>query len=258
MDRRMVGFAAPGSSSRTVASTTPPSARSRLLRRWDTSPARSPPRLGRPAPRTGPGGGRRASGRRQRRLHADPPQGAGGGGASTRLLDVHGGPRLCYQFDRAAGSRGMSPRRLWSTVRREPRRGALAELLNYAFHYGMYRFYRSTTRPRAPARSTLWLFRNRGVKRSPAISETPPRRRCMTERELARDTGHQAKVLYIAGAARSGSTVLECCWGSWMATWPRRDPQSVGIRPLGWLALRLPGADEKLPLLAVGARAGRA
>ena len=134
------------SCSRTAHSTTPPGDRSpRRSERSVTSRgsvvASNAPRLAGPVPRTL---GRERAGRcRERSVHAHAPTRAGRGRAVRRgVLDVHGGSRPLLpvrtsRLDDVVRALGQCP----------PREGRLSgryrsARLNYAFHYGMYRFYR--------------------------------------------------------------------------------------------------------------------
>ena len=92
-------------------------------------------------PRAERGGRRR---RRQQGVHADAQKRARRRRAVRRgLLDVHGGPDLCYRFARNGWITWYEPDVTVMHVKGGSRSGASRSArLNYAFHYGMWRFYR--------------------------------------------------------------------------------------------------------------------
>ena len=131
----------------------------RLLHR--AQPARSPQpplrRIHRAASRRGRDGGGR---RRQRRLHARPARGGRRGRAARRaLLALHGGPRLVLPVPPARVAGPLLARGRGGPREGRQRRAARRWRPNYAFHRGMWLFYRKHHAPhRSAALSALvWL-----------------------------------------------------------------------------------------------------
>ena len=146
---------------------------------------------------------------------------------------------LCYQFDKAGWVTWYEPSATVVHVKAGTTGAVRSPRLNYAFHYGMFRFYRKHyAAQRARAVNALRLFRNRRE----GDHLDPPKRRQTPREWLSAAPGRshlttRPKVLYIAGPSRSGSTMLDLLLGEldgYVATGELRNLWGYGLLD-GWL-----------------------